>query len=88
MEDHEYDLTRKADIKEWLSDENNEERLMQEWENWFKYATNIPYDLEYLDNPADEKEIKEVRIKMYRSMKYLWEIINKLQTTYPKLIFN
>ena len=38
MEDHEYDLTRKADIKEWLSDENNEERLMQEWENWFKYT--------------------------------------------------
>ena len=53
-----------------------------------KIGLNIPYDLEYLDNPADEKEIKEVRIKMYRSMKYLWEIINKLQTTYPKLIFN
>lgn len=85
---HDFVFTRKADIKEWLKDSSNETYLMHQWTKWLHYMSNIPMDLHILKEPGDEKIQMEVKIKMYRSMKYLWEIINKLQTTYPKLIEN
>lgn len=88
--DHDYDLTRKADIKEWLSDINNEISLYAEWSVWFRNMSHLPYHLtgDEIRNNVPERIQEEVKIKMYRSLKYIWGILDRIHTILPELMEN
>ena len=90
QQEHEYTLTRSRDILDWIyggTERYNREILLRDWSKWCLYMSKIPNDLDIIGmNWNNERQHDKVAIKMYRSMKYLWEIINRLQTIFPELI--